>query len=354
MKILLAAPQDKTALGIISSYCKKALEALGNEVSIFDFRQRLYSKWKFVSYLKSTVRPFFTSLPSPYDLPVIKPAIDRKINQMLLNYAYEYKPDVLLVLCGENILPKTIVEIKKKLEAIVVNWFHDTLLSPFRQKMIHSIFPFYDHIFIVDSKDVLKYVNIESKNIHTLSLACDPDVHRRNDLSQEDLNEYGSDIVFVGTLTPEREKILETLTDFDLNIWGRWQRQSPQLKRCYKRQDVYLKEAVKIYNASKIVIDIHSLYGKVKDIFNVTPRLFEVPASGGFLLTNHISQVHDFYKVGEEIVTYKDINELKYLIRYFLERPKERKSIAEKAYQRAHREHTYIQRLKTLLDKIKN
>jgi len=353
MKILLAAPQDKEVLGIIGGYCKKALERLGNEVLVFDFRQHPYPKGKFTSCLKSRIRTLFPSMPSPYDVSIIKSLTEQKINRMLFDCVYKFRPDILLVLLGENILPQTITKVSQDLGAITLNWFHDSLLLSYRRSFLENISGFYDYIFIVDSLEVLRNRDIQAKRIETLALGCDPEVHRRTALSPEEIKKYGSDVAFVGTVTPEREKILEALADFNLKIWGRWPTESLRLKGCYQKQDIYKEEAVKVYNASKVIIDIHGLYGIEKEIFNVTPRVFEVPASGGFLLTNHIPQVCEFYKVKEEIITYKDINELKYLISYYLEHPQERQAISERAYQRAHREHTYLERLRMLLKTIK-
>ena len=353
MKILLAAPQDKTVLGIITHYCQKAMEAIGNEVVVFDFRKRPYSRNHFVPLLKSLIRPFFPSLPSPYDLPKIREAADQETNHLLLELVNTYKPDILLVLCGENILPETLTRIRKGLNITTVNWFHDTLLSPLRKELIQNALPFYNYLFVVDSLDVLKHLELKVENIYTLALGCEPQVHKRIKLSEKEKNMYGSDIAFVGTVTLERERILEKLAEFNMKIWGRWQRESPRLKGCYQKKDVYTEEAVKIYNASKIVLDIHSLFGIEKEIFNVTPRLFEVPASGAFLLTNSSLQVGSFYELNHEIAVYHDVEELKRLIRYYLAHEKERQDMAQRAFVRAHREHTYLQRLKTLLEYVK-
>ncbi len=113
-----------------------------------------------------------------------------------------------------------------------------------------------------------------------------------------------------------------------------------------------MEEAVKIYNASRIVVDIHGLYGPGTPVFNVTPRVFEVPASGGFLLTNNIPQAAGFYEIGREMIVYDSTEELKRLIRYYLEHPEERAAIADKGYQRARKEHTYTHRLRQLLDTV--
>jgi spore maturation protein CgeB len=353
MKILLAAPQGQTALGVIGNYCRNALVDLGNEVEVFDFRKHPYSSGKFISGLKSVVRKFLPSFPSPYAVSGIRAQTDKQINQMLLELAFSFKPDILLVLCGENISGETLERIRRELKTVTVNWFHDTLLLPYRQTLLRSIAPIYDFVFIIDSKDILRKIPITAKYIETLPLACSPDVHKRINLSPDEINIYGSDVAFVGTVTPEREKWLEQLADFDLKIWGRWQGMSQRLKKCYQKKDMYAGEAVKIYNASKIILDMHQLWGKEEEIINVTPRVFEVPACGGFLLTNPSLQIGDFYRLGEEMIVYKDIDEQKHLIRYYLGHLQERQAIAQRAYERARAEHTYEKRLKELLETVR-
>ncbi|MDD5044346.1 MAG: glycosyltransferase [Candidatus Omnitrophica bacterium] len=353
MKILLAAPQDKTVLGVVASHCKKALEELGNEVSVFDFRRHPYAENWPVKTLKNMIRPFFPRLPSPYEQPAIKASTDKKINTLLYGKAASFKPDLLLVLCGENISSETILRLKHDLGITSANWFHDTLLSEARQELIFSVLPVYDYLFIVDDEEVLKQINVNFRRVSTLPLACDPAIHKHLDLSIADIRTYGSDVAFVGTLTPERESILESLAEFDLKIWGIWAKKSKRLAKCYQRQNISSFEAAKVYNAAKIVIDIHTLFGRVNKIFNVTPRVFEVPASGGFLLTNDCVQVRDFYNVPQEMVVYGNISELKEMIRYYLGHPEERAAIVSGAKARVKREHTYLNRMRSLLDTIK-
>ncbi|MDI6641960.1 MAG: glycosyltransferase, partial [Elusimicrobiota bacterium] len=117
---------------------------------------------------------------------------------------------------------------------------------------------------------------------------------------------------------------------------GYWVEEIPELQTCYRRQHIFGEEAVKIYNASKILFDIHLSYGTGNKMFNVTPRVFEIPASGGFLLVNENPILHNHYKIGEEIVTYSDVNDLRQKIEYYLKHTEERQQIAQKAQQRAY------------------
>ncbi|MCX5680001.1 MAG: glycosyltransferase [Candidatus Omnitrophica bacterium] len=346
LRILLVAPEDCTTRGVIGGYCRRALEALGNEVSVYDFRRYPYSNTAFISCIKSVVRPIFPSLPSPYDIPAVKSAVNRNINKGLADFARAYKPDLLLALLGENIMPETLKAVKMT-GTVTANWLFDTLHSSRSMTIAKEGRHDYDHLFVIDDPAALKYLGLDVANIHTLPLACDPEIHRRVDL-------YGSDVAFIGTVTPERERILSCLSGLDLKIWGRWQRRLPEIRKCYRKKDIYSGEAVKVYNASKIILDCHGLFYSGKRIFNVTPRVFEVPASGGFVLTNYAPQVSNLYKIGEEMAVYKDEDEMMALIKYYLSHDDEREGMAKKAHDRAHKEHTYRGRLKGLLETVFN
>jgi len=352
MKIILATPQDKTALGVTGGYCERALKALGHEVAVFDFRKRPYAQNKVISGMRSLIRPVFSAAPSLYDVPAVHAAVDKGLNRALVEKARVFRPDLLLVLLGENIAAESVSEIGR-LGAVTANWLFDSLILPHRLDFMRRIAPAYDHIFLIDSPEVLRAADLQVRNIASILLGCDPSVHNRMVLSGAERERYGSAVAFIGTVTPEREKILEKLRGFDLKIWGRWQRKNPLLARAYRDKDLYESDAVKIFNAARIIIDIHGQYASGGNLYNVTPRVFEVPSSGGFLLTNDIPQLHGLYRVGEEIAVYKDGDDLKKLVEYYLAHGPEREKIAQAGYNRAHSEHTYAKRLETLIRTVR-
>ncbi len=352
MRVLLAAPEDSTVLGTVGGYCRSALESLGHEVRIFDFRKKPFFRGAFASRIKSAVRAIVPRYISPYQAPVIRAAVDRKVNDEILKIAKEFKPELFLVLLGENISAKTVESIKG-LGAVTANWLLDSIILPHRLEFMRASAPAYDHIFLIDSPDVLDKIDFKAAHVDSIPLGCDPEVHNKIELSKSEIAKYGSDIAFVGSVSPERQKVLDELSDFDIKIWGRWQAESDKLKGRYMARDIYGPDTTKIYNASKIVIDIHGRFGSPDGIFNVTPRVFEVPASGTLLMTNDIPQVHSLYKTPDEMVVYSDVAGLRERITYFLAHEPERRSIAERGYKRAHRDHTYARRLTRLIEIVR-
>ncbi|MDO9565590.1 MAG: glycosyltransferase [Candidatus Desulfaltia sp.] len=350
MKILLVAPQSKdTILGTIGCYCKKALITLGYNIEIFDFRRSRYLKSPLGSFLKKGIKKFSPSLPRR--TPLINFLERERMNKSLLTVAKEYRPDILFVLMGDTIFPETLDKIKKS-GITTVNWFHDSVLAPIRKDFVQEITPYYDYFFIIDSEDVLNHIKIGAGHVNTVPLACAPEVHKSVNLSREEKKKYGSDVCFIGTVKFNRKDVLTQLSDFDLGIWGYWLEKTPKLKRHYRGQHVFGEEAVRIYNASKIILDIHLSYGGGNKPFNVTPRAFEVPASGAFLLADENPLLYDLYEKDKEIVCYKDEKELKELIKYYLNHPKERELIAQRGQKRAYKEHTYKKRLKEIFSII--
>lgn len=81
----------------------------------------------------------------------------------------------------------------------------------------------------------------------------------------------------------------------------------------------------------------------------VNQRVFDVPASGGFLITDQRRQMDQLFEPGREMVAYQAPEEIWDLIDYYLRKPKERERISRAARQRVLREHTYDLRLTRLL-----
>ena len=78
-------------------------------------------------------------------------------------------------------------------------------------------------------------------------------------------------------------------------------------------------------------------------------RVFDVPACGSFLLTDYRAQIEDAFKIGREIICYKNPDEIEDLLAFYLRNETERNRIARAAYDRVHHDHTYDQRLAVLI-----
>jgi len=81
-------------------------------------------------------------------------------------------------------------------------------------------------------------------------------------------------------------------------------------------------------------------------------RTFEVPGSGGFLLTDRVAHLERYFDVGREIAVFSSTGELIEQCRHWLAHPDERAAIADAGYRRVRAEHTYDHRFAEIFGAI--
>jgi spore maturation protein CgeB len=78
-------------------------------------------------------------------------------------------------------------------------------------------------------------------------------------------------------------------------------------------------------------------------------RTFEAMACRQVLLTEDVPPLHELFKDGEHLVTYRTIDEAVDLAKGLLADPERRKGIAESGYQEILAKHTYNHRVREIL-----
>lgn len=285
-----------------------------------------------------------------------------QLREMLINFASEaiiarcneFKPALILALAQAPLTAGSLQKLNHN-KIPTAFWFvEDFRLMEYWQ----GVAPLYDYFFTIQRGkffDRLKERGV--KNSSYLPLAAPPDIHKKVELAEDELKTYGSDVSFVGAGYRNRRKFFEGLLDLDFKIWGNeWDLNSP-VGRCIQRSGkrIDTEEIVKIFNAAKININLHSsTYHNGVNPYGdfVNPRTFEILACGGFQLVDHRSLLPELFEIDKEIVCFKDINDLRDKIQYYLKNPDEREEIALAGRARVLREHTYEQRIKEMLDFI--
>ena len=108
----------------------------------------------------------------------------------------------------------------------------------------------------------------------------------------------------------------------------------------------YYHELPSFYPCSKINFNCTSR----QMIGAVNQRVFDAPASGGFVLTDYRKQMENLFDLDAEAAVYRSPDEIPELLGRFLSEEKDRKKIAEAARRRILAEHTYRHRLVRMLD----
>lgn len=335
MRVLIIRPWGKTAFEL-GGYCMGALTEIGHSASTFTYNdERISSR---LPFLKNVERGF--------------------IEKTLIKEISVFRPQFILVIKGDRIHSELIYRIKRKFRIPVANYWID---DPHYINVSRTISPAYDFFFTNDPECVQIHKEAGCSHVEFLSFGCVPNLHRKVQLSQEDDQTYGSDICFAGTVSEGRLEPLQALCNYDLKIW------SPRVVFSFKEnyqivrnalppssplydkftnRAVWGKDLVKVYNAAKIVLNIHS--PQPVPIM----RDFEVTGCGAFLLTDYARELETMFKPAEEMVSVNTLDGLQDMVDYYLSHSRERDEIARRAQIRAYRDHTYARRMEKLISLI--
>ena len=263
----------------------------------------------------------------------------------VLKFAKEFSPDYVMVY-GSNfyLLPRHHRKLKEKVGCKLILW--EGNIQFWKWYQVEAL-QFYDFCFALDSYTVpLLKGPAGMGNVSHLGVGCDPVVHVQVNLTEIDRERFGADVSVIASGFPNRIKLFENLSEFDLKLWGRFWDQSPKLGPYFMNEPVYGIKKCKVYNASKISINLQN---PVSQINGVSCRVFEILACGGFPLTENKKDLSLYFDVGTEIVAFDGVDDLKDKIKYYLEHPDEREEIARRGRERVLREHTYKHRMEEML-----
>ncbi len=147
-----------------------------------------------------------------------------------------------------------------------------------------------------------------------------------------------------------RRYYLDALAGRGLVVFGgeEW-RDDPSagpLRACYGgRRLVYGPELASLYASAKINVNIFH----VQCAHAPNPRVYDVLACGGFLLTSDAPGLADEFEDGRDLVVFRSRDDLLEKASYYLARPHERKAIAAQGQKRALASCGYHDRMQILL-----
>ena len=329
MKILFSGYHNPHFL-TITEYMERAIKALGHNLTSFDDRQHIIP-----GRVRQRIQWFHQ-----FDL--------RHINKKIISLALETKPDIAIITGGHRITSRTVTTLKDR-GVCTVLW---TIDPPIDFQPIIDVAPLYDYIFCQGTEAIELLSREGIQGAKWLPMACDPSEHRPVELSAEEKEHYGNDIVFVGSYYPNRAELFENISDFDLGIWGPgWEKleAKSKLRRCIKGSHTPPSEWLKIYSASKIVLVTHYQDPEERfPVYQASPRIFEAMACGAFVVSDNQRDVFSLFKDGEHLVRFDNPVELIEKIKYYLDQSEERERTATQGREEVLKNHTYEHRIKKL------
>jgi spore maturation protein CgeB len=278
---------------------------------------------------------------------LLEPLALRKFNLMAKLQSSKYEPQLVLAVKGEAVLPSTINWFSRELGATTALWYPDD--PRYFDDLSKFIAPVYDFVFTASARSVSKYQEIGVTHVEHLPFACEPTVHKPITLTGQDLDRFSCDVCFVGTFSRKRLRLVRALerAGFNFHVWGQYWRLYGNRENVHG--PAFGPDLTRIFNGARIVLNIHD----ESDVgFKPNMRTFEAAGCRSLLLSDRVFGLERSFRIGQEVACYLDEPDLVERTRHYLESSTERTAMANRAHNRAYQEHTYEQRLRTLLNVI--
>jgi spore maturation protein CgeB len=277
-----------------------------------------------------------------------KAAYQRYILRRFERECLAWEPDVVLVIKGGPITPDVIRRLKARLDTRFVNYFPDNPLWMIPFECIEA----YDVFFTKERYAMASLQQVGLRNLHYLPMYCVPSLHHPVTLGAEEARRFSAPLSFVGSRYDYRERFVRALADHPLRLWGHgWSRSSDTVvRRMVAGGPVYGRDKLAVYSGSTLSLNHHH---PMNDIVGVNTRTFELAAAGACQLVDAKDDIERLFKPGHEVISYRNLAELRRHLDHYLAHPDEARAIGANARRRALAEHTLRHRIEAMLDVVK-
>lgn len=255
------------------------------------------------------------------------------MNRELERFVLELQPDfAMFVLFKDEVLVDTVKRLTRS-NVRTFNWFCDDHWR-FDNFSRHYA-PAFSLISTTHAESLPRYRAAGYHNVVLSQWACNRYAYDRAG------REPRFDVTFVGQKYGDRPKVVSALRSagFNVRCWGYgWE--SGRLDH---------ERMIEVFETSRINLNLSNSWtgrwwNRRRPVGQIKARVFEVPGSGGFLLTENVPHIDEYFDIDREMATFAGTGDLVEKVRYWLDREDARSAAAERAYQRVRSEHTYDHR----------
>ncbi|SMP39091.1 spore maturation protein CgeB [Desulfonatronum zhilinae] len=342
LRILTVLPLYGGSLPI-GRYCVRALRALGHTVECFEAPE-----------FHGAFRALKEQRIAADRLVALENGFLQLVAQTVLAKVEHFEPDLVLALAQAPLSRQALQRLRRDKVPTAMWFVEDYQVFPYWKAFARL----YDAFAVIQKEPFFGLLEeLDQRNALYLPLAADPDFHRPLEITRElsavDQRRYGSDLSFLGAGYPNRLVAFRQFLSLDFKIWGNdWPTHgplTPLLQRPGER--ITPEEAVKIFNAAKINLNLHSSV-KADPLVPggdfVNPRTFELASCQAFQLVDRRGLLAELF-TDRELAVFENMDDLRDAIHHYLAHPEERLAMSRLARERVLREHTYQHRMATLL-----
>ena len=250
-------------------------------------------------------------------------------------------PAVVLVLEGIELPPPMVADLKRDSGALWLNWFCDERRT---HRSIAALAAAYDVVFVAGSAVAESAETVGLPPIRYLPPGCDPSVHR----PMRSRDQFRANVVFAGTATPHRERLLSELVEFGLAVWGPGWRKTKLRDYC-RGELLDHGDYIRAYAGASVAVNVQCAGESYGADPGCNRRLFELAAIGVPQVVEDRPDIHRHFREGSEILVARSAADFKGLLAEALQDRPWSEQVAAGARQRALSEHTYMHRMSALL-----
>ncbi len=309
----------------------KALQSIKVDITIFKYQ------W-FYKYIAGKAEEKF----------VVVGPVTFLMNVSLLYKAIKTKPDVVFIWRGTQITPWTIKLIKKYTKAKLVSYNNDDPFSDryknatnIHQRRLWKRFkktiPLYDLNFVFRDVNIEEYNALGSPNTKLLMPYYIPEKHKPIELTLEEKEKYGCEVVFVGHHEDDHraECITELVrADIHVKLYGerRWLDVLPKdvAEKIDFSGPVWGDDYNKALSGGELCLCFLSKLNR--DAYTI--RCFEIPASRNIMLSEHTDFLTKLFETEKQALYFHTKDDLLTITQTYLKDKEKLEEIREAAYQR--------------------
>jgi spore maturation protein CgeB len=267
-------------------------------------------------------------------------------NRDLVRRVMSERPDALLLAHdGVEVWTETVDLLRGSCDTLLIRWSRESAVD-YATRM-RPVIPHYD-LFVTTSLAATHLARRDGfVNVFLSQWAADAD--RLTPPLPAAACEFP--LVYAGPATPRRVRWIKALKARGMEVacfgpgWSRAPLETVDLAAVVRRSIMTLDFAATDDGQRGLRVDPER---------PLSPRTFEIPASGGMLVSEAGESLKRFFLPDAEIGVFASVDELETVIRKFRMRPDLRDAAARAAFDRVRLQHTYDRRLAEVLAKIRH
>ena len=257
--------------------------------------------------------------------------------------------NMVIIIKGNNIFPISLILTKIFFPGIsLISWSLDNMIKLHNSSIYFKLsVPIYDIIFTTKSNTIEEFTKLRAKRVQYITQAYSKFEHFYDDYCKD----YDFGILFIGSPEKDRIEKLRFLNQKNIlvNVFGNgWEKfdlkDAPNI--VINNRELIGSEYRKAIRSSTITLNF---LRKMNDDLH-TSRTFEIPACGGFMLSERSKEHSDFFEENKEAIFFDSAEELFNKINKFTNNHKRRDEIRMNGYKKVQKiNNTYCNMLNEIL-----